>query len=82
MTPFVDACGMNDTRSGDKITLRLSTEARAALEWISAKYGNLSLAKVIRKALSTEKCFEEQGAKGSAILIEDAAGRQREIVFR
>lgn len=82
MALLADAGRTDDARTGDKITLRLSADARAALEWISAQYGNVSLAEVIRKALSTEKFLLEQKAKGSAILIEDVGGKQREIILR
>jgi hypothetical protein len=82
LSDVTDVGKADDVRSGDKITLRLSPDARAALQWISAQYGNVSLAEVIRRALSTEKYLLEQRAKGSSLLIEDTSGRQREIVLR
>jgi hypothetical protein len=82
VSDVTDVGRADDVRTGDKITLRLSPDARAALQWISAQYGNVSLAEVIRKALSTEKYLLEQRAKGSSLLIEDPSGRQREIVLR
>ncbi len=69
-------------RSADKITLRLSTDAREALEWIAGKYGNITLSEAIRRALGTEKYLLEQKDKGSAILIEEPGGRVKELVFR
>jgi hypothetical protein len=69
-------------RNGDKITLRLSPEARASMEWIASKYGNVSLAEVIRRALGTEKFLLEQKDKGAAILIEEPGGRVKDVVFR
>jgi hypothetical protein len=52
------------------------------MEWIASKYGNVSLAEVIRRALGTEKFLLEQKDKGAAILIEEPGGRVKEIVFR
>jgi len=72
----------DEGKTGDKLTLRLSPDARASLEWISQQYGNVSLAEVIRKALSTEKFLLEQRAKGASILIEDNSGRMKELIFR
>lgn len=82
MSTTADTIRTDDTRSGDKITLRLSPDARASLHWISEQYGNISLAEVIRRALSTEMYLLDQKAKGSSILIEDNTGRQREIILR
>ena len=69
-------------RGGDKITLRLSADARATLEWIAAKYGSVSLSEVIRRALGTEKFLLEQREKGASILIEEKDGRLKELVLR
>jgi hypothetical protein len=72
----------SEERSNDKITLRLSPDARTAMEWIATKYGNVSLAEVIRRALGTEKYLLEQREKGAAILIEEPGGRIKELVLR
>lgn len=69
-------------RNGDKITIRLSADARDALEWIAAKYGNISFADAMRRALGTEKYLLEQRDKGSSILVEEVGGRLKEIVLR
>jgi len=69
-------------KNADKLTLRLSTETREVLEWIASKYGNITLAEAVRRALGTEKFLLEQKEKGSAILIEDSNGRVKEVVFR
>ncbi|WP_349958073.1 hypothetical protein [Rhizobium sp. ZPR3] len=69
-------------RSADKITLRLSNEARATLEWIAEYYGNISLNEAMRRALGTERFLLEEKQKGSTILIEERGGRVKEIVLR
>mgnify|MGYP003348420578 CR=1 FL=1 len=71
-----------DSRQNDKLTLRLTPETRAAMEWMSAKYGGISMAEVIRKALSTEKFLLEEREKGVALLLEARDGRTRELVLR
>lgn len=81
-TPTMDSETASQDRNTDKITLRLSADAREALEWIAAKYGNITLAEAARRALGTERFFLEQKEKGSTILIEETSGRVKEVVFR
>lgn len=69
-------------RSGEKMTVRLSNEARATLEWIAEYYGNISLNEAMRRALGTERFLLEEKQKGSSILIEESGGRLKEIVLR
>lgn len=68
--------------SGEKLTLRLSGDTREALEWIAAKYGNISLAEAIRRAIGTEKFFLEERDKGSSVIVEEKGGRIKEIILR
>lgn len=69
-------------RAGEKLTLRLSSEARETLDWIASRYGNISLNEAVRRALGTEKFLLEERDKGSTILIEEQNGRVKEIVLR
>lgn len=64
----------------DKVTLRLPPDARLALEWIAAKRG-LTLAEVVRQALSHEKFLTEEVDRGGTILIECKDGRLKQLVF-
>ncbi|PYE39168.1 hypothetical protein DFI02_12916 [Rhizobium sp. PP-F2F-G20b] len=68
--------------TGEKLTLRLTGETREALEWVASKYGNISLAEAIRRAIGTEKYLLEEKDKGSTLIIEERGGRVKEIVLR
>jgi hypothetical protein len=65
----------------EKLTLRLSPEARKTLEWIATTSG-VTLAEAIRRALGTEKYMLEQVKKGNTIVIEEPNGRAKELIFR
>jgi hypothetical protein len=69
-------------KTADKLTLRLSADNRKVLEWIASRYGNITLAEAVRRALGTEKFLLEQKEKGASILIQESDGRVKEIVFR
>jgi len=69
-------------KAADKLTLRLSADNRKVLEWIASRYGNITLAEAVRRALGTEKFLLEQKEKGASILIQESDGRVKEIVFR
>lgn len=69
-------------RVPETVTLHLSPEARDSLEWIAGQYGNIPLAEVIRKALSTEKYLLEQSALGGKLLIEDDRGGLKRVLLR
>ncbi len=64
----------------EKLTLRLPPDARLALEWMAQKRG-VTLAEVIRHALSTEKFLLEEVERGGAVLIEEKSGRVKQLVF-
>ncbi len=82
LTPSERPESSSAERSGDKITLRLSADARATLEWIAERSGGISLAEAMRRALGTERYLLEQQAKGASILIEESGGRMKELVLR
>jgi hypothetical protein len=64
----------------EKLTLRLPPDARIALEWMATKRG-VTLAEVIRHAISTEKFLIEEIDKGGTVLIEEKGGRVKQLVF-
>lgn len=70
-----------DQESG-RLNLRLSPEAREAIQKIAAKFGGVSAAEVVRRAIGTELFLMEEKDKGSKILIEDKNGNVRQLVLR
>lgn len=64
----------------EKITLRLAPDVRVALEWMASKKG-VTLAEVIRQAISREKFLTEEVDRGSSIVIEEKSGRIKQLVF-
>ncbi|MGJ5199622.1 MULTISPECIES: hypothetical protein [unclassified Bradyrhizobium] len=72
--------GADDLKVPEKVTLRLAPDARLALEWIAAKRG-LTLAEVVRQAISHEKFLTEEIDRGSTILVEGKDGRLKQLVF-
>jgi hypothetical protein len=68
--------------SPDRLTLRLSPEARKALEEISAARGGVSFAEVVRRALGTEQFLISEQREGSRILVERPDKSIRQIVLR
>ena len=69
-------------RATEKTILRLSPEAYQALEWIAHKYGDISLADAMSRALGTAKFLLEESDRGCTVIIEDkAAGRLRKLVL-
>ena len=64
----------------EKLTLRLPHDARLALEWMATKRG-VTLAEVIRHAISTEKFLIEEIDKGNTVLIEEKGGRLKQLVL-
>ncbi len=64
----------------EKLTLRLPSDARIALEWIANKK-NITLGEVIRQAISREKFFTEELERGSSIIIEEKGGRLKQLIF-
>jgi len=79
---------MSDAPTSDrtevrKFTLRMAPDAVKELEWISKKYGGISLTEVLRKAVATEKYLLEQQEAGDVIVLENKrTGRQRELALR
>ena len=70
----------DDLKVPEKVTLRLAPDARVALDWIAARRG-LTLAEVVRQAISHEKFLTEELDRGSAILIEGKDGRVKQLIF-
>lgn len=68
--------------SPDRLTLRLSPEARQALEEISSLRGGVSFGEVVRGALGTEQFLIKEQREGSRILIERPDKTIRQIVLR
>jgi len=64
----------------EKLSLRLSPDVRAALEWMAAKKG-VTYGEVIRQAISREKFMAEEVERGGTILIEEKGGRVKQLVF-
>lgn len=66
----------------ETLTLHLSAEAAAALEWIATKRGGVSVAEVIRRAIGTERFIIEQQESGGRLLVQDAHGLNiRELIL-
>lgn len=66
----------------NRLNLRLSPEARDAIQKIAAKFGGISAAEVVRRAIGTELFLLEEKDRGSKILIEDNRGNVRQLVLR
>jgi hypothetical protein len=66
----------------DRLSLRLSPEARKTLEEIAALRGGASLAEVVRRALGTELFLIREQNEGSRILLERPDKTVRQIVLR
>ena len=64
----------------EKLTLRLPQDARIALEWMANKR-NVTLAEVIRHAISTEKFLLEEVERGGSVMIEEKGGRLKQLVL-
>lgn len=69
-------------QTATKLTLRLSPEARKAIERLSAEMGGVTASEVIRRALGTELFLKEAQKRGERVLLEDESNRQKEVVFR
>jgi len=67
-------------RSPEKLTLRLAPDVRASLDWIAKKRG-VTLAEVIRHAISVEKMLTEEADRGSNLLIEDKNGKIKQLIL-
>lgn len=65
-----------------RFTLRLSSEAVAALDWLSEQRGDKSYQEIIRRSIGTEKFLVELINSGATILIEKPGERLKELVFR
>jgi len=66
-----------------RMTLRLSAEAKAALDWLSKERGGVSYAEVIRRALGTEQFLMEMRNKNASILIEEPGSKRlKELILR
>ena len=63
-----------------KVTITLSEEALEAVQDL-AEERDLNMGEVIRQAITTEAYFDDLQRQGKRILVEDEAGRQREIIF-
>lgn len=65
-----------------KLTLRLSPEAREALETIARKRGGVSLAEAVRRAIGTELFLINEQERDSRILVEDKNKNIRQLILR
>lgn len=79
-----DLASTNDPErdSPDRLTLRLSPEARKALEEIAALRGGVSFAEVVRRALGTEQFLIKEQREGARILVERPDKTVRQIILR
>ena len=78
-----DPISIPSERDGpDRLSLRLSPEARKTLEELSALRGGASLAEVVRRALGTELFLVKEQKEGSRILIESPDKTVRQIILR
>jgi hypothetical protein len=66
----------------DRLSLRLSPEARRALEEIAALRGGVTFAEVVRRALGTEQFLIKEQQEGSRILVERPDKSVRQIILR
>jgi hypothetical protein len=65
-----------------RLTVSLSEEAVAKLEWI-AKSKGITLAEALRRAIATEGYILQEIGKGRQVLIRDPGSSEvRELVFR
>ena len=71
-----------DRDSPDRLSLRLSPEARQTLEQIARLRSGVSFAEVVRRALGTELFFLKAEKEGGRVLIEEADKTIRQVVFR
>lgn len=66
----------------DRLSLRLSPEARKTLEEIAALRGGVPFGEVVRRALGTELFLIKEDREGSRILVESPDKTVRQIVLR
>lgn len=66
----------------DRLSLRLSPEARKTLEEIAALRGGVPFGEVVRRALGTELFLIKEQREGSRILVESPDKSVRQIVLR
>jgi hypothetical protein len=64
----------------ERLTLRLSPEARKTLEWIALRR-EVSFGEVIRRALGTEKFLIETADKNGKVLLDIPGDRMKELVI-
>jgi hypothetical protein len=77
-----DATESTDRDSPDRLSLRLSPEARKTLEEISTLRGGASYAEVVRRALGTELFLIKEQREGARLLLERPDKTVREIILR
>jgi hypothetical protein len=76
-----DADTLSEKESRDRLTLRLSPEARETLQWIADQRCDVPYVEVIRRALGTERFLLEATKNGARILIEQPGQRLKELVL-
>lgn len=79
-TSFADAGGLPDKPY--VLTLRLSPEARKALEEIVSARGGVTFAEVVRRSLGTELFLIKEQQEGSRFLVEGPDKSVRQIILR
>jgi len=80
--PTPEREGLQEGTTPDRLSLRLSPEARKTLEEIAALRGGVTLAEVVRRALGTELFLIKEQQEGARILIENRDKTVRQIVLR
>jgi hypothetical protein len=70
-----------EKESRDRLTLRLSPDARETLQWIADQRGGVPFVEVIRRALGTERFLIDAQKNGARILVEQPGQRLKEIVL-
>lgn len=74
--------GDRDRENSDRLTLRLTSEARQTLQEIARLRGGVTLAEVVRRALGTELFMIKAEKEGSRILLESPDKTVRQIILR
>lgn len=80
VAPAIEETAERESR--ERLSLRLSPEARKTLEEISALRGGVSFAEVVRRALGTELYLIKEQKEGARILVESSDKTVRQIVLR
>lgn len=72
---------MDENDKGYRLNLRLSKEAKEALDYIAEKRG-INYAEAIRRALGTEQFFLQAQQRNASIVLEEDGKRPKEVLLR